>query len=122
MIDPDLAKEFLARWCADHGQYDELLSTSLPDGGTHQAPGLCPLLQTMSTAACKLVRRTALADRLDIVVEGTMASPTYGERLLLWLAQADYDRLHRVGRDGPQYGRRPSARALVAGPDRRPAA
>lgn len=55
--------------------------------------GLSPLLQTMSTEVCNAVRRSALEASLDIVVESTMSTPAYGERLLLSLAKADCRRL-----------------------------
>ncbi|WP_162616343.1 zeta toxin family protein [Xylanimonas allomyrinae] len=91
VIDPDTVKDYLARWCTEHGAYyDDLLATVLPDGGTLRPLELSPLLQTMSTEVANAVRRDALAQRMDIVVEATMASPAYGERLLLSLAKADY--------------------------------
>ena len=34
VIDPDIAKVFLARWCVDHGPYAGELGTVLPDGAT----------------------------------------------------------------------------------------
>ncbi|GII98985.1 hypothetical protein Slu03_13630 [Sediminihabitans luteus] len=54
---------------------------------------LSPLLQTVSTEVANTVRHDALAQRMDIVLEATMASPAYGERLLLSLAKADYQAL-----------------------------
>lgn len=93
VIDPDLAKEHLARWCAADGRYDDLLSTMLPDGGSLTPLELSPLLQTMSTEVCNTVRRAAFAKAIDVVVESTMASPAHGERLLLSLAKADYEEL-----------------------------
>lgn len=96
VIDADLAKDYLARWCAGEGRYDDLLGTPLPDSGVFRPRELSPLLQTTSTEVCNAVRRAALMDRLDVVIEGTMASPAYGDRLLQSLAKADYDRLHIV--------------------------
>ncbi|MCA0252151.1 MAG: zeta toxin family protein [Actinobacteria bacterium] len=93
VIDPDIAKAYLAQWCVNHDLYGELLSTGLPDGGTIKQLELSPLLQTMSTESCNTVRRLALAAHTDVVVETTMASPAFGERLLLSLAKADYDKL-----------------------------
>jgi len=96
VIDADLAKDYLGNWCAKTGRYADLLGTPLPDGGALRPRELSPLLQTVSTEVCNAVRRAALAGRLDVVVEGTMASPAYGDRLLLSLAKSDYDRLHIV--------------------------
>lgn len=96
VIDADVAKTYLAPWCAEQGYYTDLLGAPLPDGGTLRPLELSPLLQTVSTEVCNAVRRTALANRLDVVIEGTMASPAYGERLLQSLTKADYDRLHIV--------------------------
>ncbi|WP_402466256.1 zeta toxin family protein [Isoptericola aurantiacus] len=94
VIDPDRVKDYLARWCTEHAAfYADLLSTALPDGGTVRPLELSPLLQTVSTEVANAVRRDALAQRMDIVVEATMASPAYGERLLLSLAKADYEAL-----------------------------
>lgn len=94
VIDPDTVKDYLARWCTEHGAYyADLLASALPDGGTLRPLELSPLLQTMSTEVADAVRRDALAQRMDIVVEATMASPAYGERLLLSLAKADYQAL-----------------------------
>lgn len=96
VIDPDIAKGYLAQWCVDHDVYGDLLSTGLPDGGTVKPLELSPLLQTLSTESCNSVRRIALAARTDVVIESTMASPAFGERLLLSLAKADYDELFIV--------------------------
>lgn len=96
VIDPDIAKDCLAQWCVDHDVYGDLLSTGLPDGGTVKPLELSPLLQTLSTESCNSVRRVALAARTDVVIESTMASPAFGERLLLSLAKADYDKLFIV--------------------------
>jgi hypothetical protein len=93
VIDADIAKDYLARWSADHGLYPELLGTLLPDGEKLGPLELSPLLHTTSTEAINLVRRDALAGHLDVVIEGTMASPAFGERLLLSLAKADYSEL-----------------------------
>jgi hypothetical protein len=94
VIDPDTVKDYLARWCTEHpGSYADLLPTALPDGGTLRPLDLSPLLQTVSTEVTNAVRRDALAQRMDIVLEATMASPAYGERLLLSLAKADYQAL-----------------------------
>lgn len=93
VIDADIAKDYLARWSLDHGLYPELLGTPLPDGQPLRPLELSPLLHTMSTEAINLVRRDALSGHLDVVIEGTMASPAFGERLLLSLAKADYSEL-----------------------------
>ncbi len=93
VIDPDLAKVYLAGWCAEHGLYAEQLSVTLPDGRSLMPLELSPLLHSMSTEVCNVVRRTAFAQGLDVVVESTMVSPAYGERLLLSLAKADYQEL-----------------------------
>ncbi len=93
VIDADVAKEFLARWCVLEGAYGQLLSQTLTDGRPVMPLDLSPLLQTMSTEVCNAVRRSALEAGLDIVVEGTMSTPAYGERLLLSLAKADCRRL-----------------------------
>lgn len=89
VIDADVAKEFLARWCVVEGAYGDVLSRMLPDGRAVMPLDLSPLLQTMSTEVCNAVRRTALEAGMDIVVESTMSTPAYGERLLLSLAKAD---------------------------------
>lgn len=96
VIDPDIAKEYLAGWCIEQGRYSDLLGTPLPDRGTFRPLELSPLLQTVSTEACNAVRRTAMSDRFDVVIEGTMVSTAYGDRLLRSMAKADYDRLHIV--------------------------
>jgi len=96
VIDADVAKEFLARWCVVEGVYDTVLSRVLSDGRSVMPLDLSPLLQTMSTEVCNAVRRTALEGGLDIVVESTMSTPAYGERLLLSLAKADCRRLFIV--------------------------
>ncbi|MCL2424579.1 MAG: zeta toxin family protein, partial [Micrococcales bacterium] len=96
LIDPDEAKTYIARWCVEHGPYDDLLSQTLPDGDPLRPLELSPLLQTMSTEACNAVRRTALADGTDVAIQATMASTAYGERLLQSLAKADYDHLFLV--------------------------
>ncbi|MCA5894840.1 zeta toxin family protein [Isoptericola sp. NEAU-Y5] len=96
VIDADIAKDHLARWCATKGLYADLLGTPLPDGGVLRPRELRPLLQTTSTEVCNAVRRAALLARMDVVIEGTMASPAYGDRLLQSLAKDDYDRLHIV--------------------------
>jgi hypothetical protein len=93
VIDPDVAKEYLAHWCIIEGFYAELLTTELPDGRPFMPLELSPVLQTMSTEACNAVRRAALAVGMDVVIEATMASPAYGERLLQSLAKADYEQL-----------------------------
>ncbi|WP_454859978.1 zeta toxin family protein [Promicromonospora soli] len=93
VIDADIAKEFLARWCVLDGTYGTALSRVLPDGRNVMPLDLSPLLQTMSTEVCNAVRRTALEDGLDIVIESTMSTPAYGERLLLSLAKADCRKL-----------------------------
>lgn len=91
VIDPDTVKDYLARWCTEHtAYYADLLATALPDGHALLPLELSPLLQTMSTEVANAVRRDALAQRMDIVVEATLASAAYGERLLLSLAKADY--------------------------------
>ncbi len=89
VIDADIAKEFLARWCVVEGAYSNVLARTLPDGRGVMPMDLSPLLQTMSTEVCNAVRRTALEAGMDIVVESTMSTPAYGERLLLSLAKAD---------------------------------
>lgn len=61
VIDPDLAKDYLAGWCADHGRYAERLSVTLPDGGVLMPLELSPLLHSMSTEVCNTVRRIAFA-------------------------------------------------------------
>jgi predicted ABC-type ATPase len=88
VIDADVAKEFLARWCVDAGTYSAVLSKILPDGRSVMPLDLSPLLQTVSTEVCNAVRRSALESGLDIVVESTMSTPAFGERLLLSLAKA----------------------------------
>lgn len=93
VIDPDVAKEYLAHWCIDEGIYSELLTTEMPDGLPFMPLELSPVLQTMSTEACNAVRRVAFAAGMDVVIEATMASPAYGERLLQSLAKADYEQL-----------------------------
>lgn len=89
VIDADTAKEFLARRCVVDGIYGTALARGLPDGRGVMPLDLSPLLQTMSTEVCNAVRRAALEARMDIVVESTMSTPAYGERLLLSLAKAD---------------------------------
>lgn len=96
LIDPDVAKVYLATWCVRHGHYADLLASTLPDGRLVTPLELAPLLQTLSTEACNTVRRIALAAQMDVVVSSTMASSAFGERLLLSLAKADYDRLQIV--------------------------
>ncbi|WP_369369788.1 zeta toxin family protein [Promicromonospora sp. Populi] len=93
VIDADIAKEFLARRCVIDGTYASALSRVLPDGRNVMPLDLSPLLQTMSTEVCNAVRRSALEGSLDIVLESTMSTPAYGERLLLSLAKADCRRL-----------------------------
>lgn len=93
VIDADIAKQYLARWSAEHELYPDLLGTPLPDGDAVRPLELSPLLHTMSTESTNLIRRDALAGHLDVVIEGTMASPAFGERLLLSLAKADYGEL-----------------------------
>lgn len=93
VIDADVAKSYLADWCVEHDVYADLLATELPDGGTIKPLELSPLLQTMSTESCNLVRRAALAARMDVLAESTMSSSGFGDRLLLSLAKADYDEL-----------------------------
>lgn len=46
VIDPDIAKGYLAQWCVDRDLYGDLLSKGLPDGGTVKPLELSPLLQT----------------------------------------------------------------------------
>jgi hypothetical protein len=61
VIDPDTVKDYLARWCTEHAAfYADLLSTSLPGGGTLGPLELSPLLQTVSTEVANAVRRDAL--------------------------------------------------------------
>ncbi|MFD6447158.1 zeta toxin family protein [Promicromonospora sp. NPDC060204] len=96
VIDADVAKEFIARWCVVDGVYDVALSQVLPDGRDVMPLDLSPLLQTLSTEVCNAVRRNALESGLDIVVESTMSTPAYAERLLLSLAKADCRRLSIV--------------------------
>lgn len=93
LIDADVAKEFLARWCQSEGLYGEALETSLPDGRLVMPLDLSPVLQTVSTEVCNAVRRMAVERGTDLVVEGTMATPAYGERLLLSLGKGDYETL-----------------------------
>ena len=93
VIDPDIAKDFLARWCVDHGLYAGELGTVLPDGATLAPRELAPALQSMSTEVSNLVRREAFAASMDVVIEGTMATPAFGERLMISLAKADYSSL-----------------------------
>lgn len=93
VIDADIAKEFLARRCVIDGTYANVLSRVLPDGRNVMPMDLSPLLQAMSTEVCNAVRRSALEGSLDIVLESTMSTPAYGERLLLSLAKADCRRL-----------------------------
>jgi hypothetical protein len=88
VIDADVAKEFLARWCMNAGTYNAVLSQVLPDGRNVMPLDLSPLLQTVSTEVCNAVRRSALESGLDIVVESTMSTPAFGERLLLSLSKA----------------------------------
>jgi predicted kinase len=90
VIDSDVVKRYLAQWCVEHGVYVELVAEPLPDGRTVQPMGLAPLLQTVSTDATNAVRRIAFADGEDVVIEATLASSSYGERLLLSLAKANY--------------------------------
>ncbi len=93
VIDPDRAKEFLARSCLSSGRYEEALAARLPDGRTLMPLDLSPVLQTMSTEVCNAVRRVAVERGMDIVLEGTMSTPAYGERLLLSLGKGDYEEL-----------------------------
>lgn len=90
VIDPDIAKEQLARWCVVEGVYGDLLSTVVSDGRPIMPLELSPLLQTLSVETCNATRRTAFDRRMDVVLEATMASPNYGDRLLKSLAKSDY--------------------------------
>jgi ribose 1,5-bisphosphokinase PhnN len=89
VIDADIVKEFLARRCLLEGTYGDVLSQVFPDGRHVMPLDLSPLLQTVSTEVCNAVRRAALEAGMDIVVEATMSTRAYGERLLLSLAKAD---------------------------------
>ncbi|MDR1078628.1 MAG: zeta toxin family protein [Propionibacteriaceae bacterium] len=88
VIDPDMAKRYLAQWCAEHGLYPDLLATILSDDRTLQPMELAPLLQTMSIEVTNSVRRAALASSEDVVLAATLSSATYGDRLLRSLAKA----------------------------------
>lgn len=55
-----------------------------------QPLGLAPLLQTVSTDVTNSVRRAAFANGEDVIIEATMTSPMYAERLLLSLAKTMY--------------------------------
>jgi hypothetical protein len=91
VIDPDIAKRYLARWCVERGLYGDVLGTVLPDGRTMQPMELAPLLQTMSIEVANSVRRVTLASGEDVIMEATLGSESYGERLLRSLAKAaDY--------------------------------
>jgi hypothetical protein len=90
---PRTISHCLALWCADHGKYSALLGQALPDRRTLQPLGLAPLLQTLSTEIANAVRRRSLAMGEDVVIEATMASTLYGDRLLRSLAKADYSDL-----------------------------
>jgi hypothetical protein len=88
VIDSDLAKRYLAQWCVDHGVYVDLLATVLPDGRSLQPLGLSPLLQTVSTDVFAAVRHEAFASSEDVVLEATLSSPSFGERLVQSLFKA----------------------------------
>ena len=90
VLDSDIAKRYLASWCVEHGLYGSLSTLVLPDGRPLQPLGLAPLLQTVSTEVINAVRHEAFATGEDVVIEATLASPSYGERLLLSLAKAEY--------------------------------
>ena len=93
VIDADIAKQYLARGSAEHELCPDLLGTSLPVGDAVRPLEISPLLHTMSTESTNVIRRDAPAGHLDVVIEGTMASPAFGERLLLSLAKIDHSEL-----------------------------
>lgn len=106
-IDPDTAKDYLAAWCRDHGVYDDLLSTTLPDGSALAPLDLSPLLQTMSTEVANALRRDALASQATsvcrsnarILTELIRAGSTALEHVTL--SEYDDDTLTRVDADPP---------------------
>jgi hypothetical protein len=93
VVDPDIAKAFLARWCVEHGIYSDILGSMLPDGQRMMPLELSPLLHTVSTEVANAVRREAFSAHMNVVAAATIASPGYGQRLLLSLAKAAYTAL-----------------------------
>jgi hypothetical protein len=93
VIDPDLAKEYLAAWCVDQGLYGTLLESALPGGQPLLPLDLSPLVHTMSTAIANAVRRESLSRGEDVVIAATMSSGQFADRLMLSLAKAAYSEL-----------------------------
>lgn len=90
VIDPDVARVQPARWCLERGVYAEVLETVLTDGLPVMILELSAALQTMSTEVANEVRRRAFSEGLAVVVEGTMSSRLYVDRLLDSIAKTEY--------------------------------
>jgi hypothetical protein len=89
-LDADVVKDYLIEDLVGGGRYDDLLGQMLTDGYPIMPAELATLVHEESAAFLNQLRVRCLARGENVVIEGTLSWPPFGERLLGELVRRDY--------------------------------
>lgn len=89
-LDADVVKNYLIEDLVGGGRYDDLLSQILTDGHPIMPAELATLVHEESLAFLNQLRGYCLARGENVVIEGTLSWPPFGERILGELVRRDY--------------------------------
>lgn len=89
-LDPDIVKDYLIEQALIDGIFDDILSHPLDDGRTVAPRELAALVHHESTQLIDQIRRICIAQRENIVVEGTLSWKGLAPKLVTEFTEGEY--------------------------------